>query len=338
MLTRTHFVSCSAGGAHGRAPDTLSGPYANAWHRRVPTLIDAGPRDAFICKVQTDAARHARTPMLDDLNDRTPRGVPPRRRGLSDQRRSGRLAHPDPQHDRKGQRRDDPQRDAGPRISRPARHARMSRPGACRPSWACGCSSTACWKSATWRPSDRERLDADAGRRRAADVGAMLDRVGTALSAVTHGASLVLTPKHEAPIRHIEFVGLAPDRALVVLVFRRRPCRKPAVHARRSGRPPRRCARPRISSTRSPRAGPSRRCERCWNRDRRRRQELDSLAAELVEAGTAIWDQRERQRRAADRARSGEPARRRRSEPTWSGSAVLFDDLERKRTSPSSSN
>ena len=47
----------------------------------------------------------------------------------------------------------------------------------------------------------------------------MLDRVGAALSGVTRGASLVLTPKHEAAIKHIEFVSLARDRALVVLVF-----------------------------------------------------------------------------------------------------------------------
>ena len=38
------------------------------------------------------------------------------------------------------------------------------------------------------------------------------------LSELTHGASLVLAPKAEAPIRHIEFVALGPDRALVVLV------------------------------------------------------------------------------------------------------------------------
>ena len=38
------------------------------------------------------------------------------------------------------------------------------------------------------------------------------------LSELTHGASLVLAPKTEAPIRHIEFVALGPDRALVVLV------------------------------------------------------------------------------------------------------------------------
>ena len=50
------------------------------------------------------------------------------------------------------------------------------------------------------------------------DIGAILDRAGDLLSGLTHGASLVLAPKAEAPIRHIEFVALAPDRALVVLV------------------------------------------------------------------------------------------------------------------------
>ncbi len=65
---------------------------------------------------------------------------------------------------------------------------------------------------------DRERIDATLGDN-AADVGGMLDRIGAALSGVTHSASLVLTPKHEAPIRHIEFVSLSADRALVVLVF-----------------------------------------------------------------------------------------------------------------------
>ena len=43
-----------------------------------------------------------------------------------------------------------------------------------------------------------------------ADVGTMLDRIGSALSGVTRGASLVLAPKHEAAIKHIEFVGSWP--------------------------------------------------------------------------------------------------------------------------------
>jgi heat-inducible transcriptional repressor len=50
------------------------------------------------------------------------------------------------------------------------------------------------------------------------DLSEVLDRAGSMLSGLTQGASLVLAPKSEAPIRHIEFVSLAPDRALVVLV------------------------------------------------------------------------------------------------------------------------
>jgi len=66
--------------------------------------------------------------------------------------------------------------------------------------------------------TDRQMIDATLGSN-SDDVGTALDRIGSALSGVTHGASLVLAPKHEAPIKHIEFVGLGHDRALVVLVF-----------------------------------------------------------------------------------------------------------------------
>ena len=70
---------------------------------------------------------------------------------------------------------------------------------------------------------DRERLEstvASPSGRRNADVNDALDRVGAALSGLTRGASLVLAPKRDvAPIRHVEFVSLGPDRALVVLVF-----------------------------------------------------------------------------------------------------------------------
>ncbi|MDG1335266.1 MAG: heat-inducible transcriptional repressor HrcA [Tateyamaria sp.] len=66
--------------------------------------------------------------------------------------------------------------------------------------------------------SDQEKIDATLGETER-DVTGLLDRVGSALSGVTHGASLVLTPKHEAPIKHLEFVPLGPEQALVVLVF-----------------------------------------------------------------------------------------------------------------------
>ncbi len=66
--------------------------------------------------------------------------------------------------------------------------------------------------------ADRQTIDATLGSN-SEDVAGVLDRIGSALSGVTQGASLVLAPKHEAPIKHIEFVSLGHDRALVVLVF-----------------------------------------------------------------------------------------------------------------------
>jgi len=65
---------------------------------------------------------------------------------------------------------------------------------------------------------DQLKLDQTVDRN-SQDVSSVLDRVGSTLSALTHGASLVLTPKQEQPIKHIEFVSLSPDRALVVLVY-----------------------------------------------------------------------------------------------------------------------
>ena len=91
---------------------------------------------------------------------------------------------------------------------------------------------------------DREKIDATLGNN-SSDVGGLLDRIGSALSGVTHGASLVLTPKHEAPIKHIEFVSLSPDRALVVLVFPMAMW-KIGFSRRRRGKRPVRCARRRI--------------------------------------------------------------------------------------------
>jgi len=50
------------------------------------------------------------------------------------------------------------------------------------------------------------------------DLGGMLDDAGAILSGLSQCASLVFAPKNEAPIRHIEFISLSPDRALAVLV------------------------------------------------------------------------------------------------------------------------
>lgn len=50
-------------------------------------------------------------------------------------------------------------------------------------------------------------------------IGTLIDKAGALLSGLTHSASVVFAPKAETPIKHIEFVSLTPDRALVILVM-----------------------------------------------------------------------------------------------------------------------
>ena len=176
-------------------------------------------------------------------------------------------------------------------------------------------------------PTDRAAIDQTLGNDDP-DTGLLLDRVSTALSSITRGASLVLMPKHEAPIRHIEFVSLAADRALVVLVFgdghvenrifTPPPGQTPSsmreagnfLNAMVEGRT--------LSELRGHMA----------REISARRRELDVLAAELVESGLALWATDSSDPRLIVRGRSNlldsEVA-------DLDRIRVLFDDLERKR-------
>src|SRR5262250_2150136 len=53
---------------------------------------------------------------------------------------------------------------------------------------------------------------------RAQSVEAVLGEALTRLSGLTRAAAVVLTPKHNARLKHIEFVRLEPEKALVVMV------------------------------------------------------------------------------------------------------------------------
>lgn len=177
---------------------------------------------------------------------------------------------------------------------------------------------------------DRARIDETLGSN-TSDITALLDRVGSALSGVTHGASLVLTPKHEAPIKHIEFVSLSPDRALVVLVFadghvenrifNPPPGQTPSsmreaanfLNAVAEGRT--------ISELSSV----------VTTEIASRRQELDKLATELVENGLATWvNKGDEGERLIVRGR-GNLISEDGTEIDLDRIRSLFDDLERKR-------
>ncbi|MCC7320076.1 MAG: heat-inducible transcriptional repressor HrcA [Rubellimicrobium sp.] len=178
---------------------------------------------------------------------------------------------------------------------------------------------------------DREKLeetiDSPGG-----DVPGILDRVGAALSDVTRGASLVLAPKHESsPIKHVEFVSLARDRALVVLVFADGhvenrlftppPGQTPSsmreaanfVNAVAEGR-----TLSELHSVMALEIG-------------RRRQEIDSLARELVEGGLALWvDEGEPTERLIVRG-TGNLLAEAEAQIDLDRIRTLFDELERKK-------
>ena len=177
---------------------------------------------------------------------------------------------------------------------------------------------------------DRKKIDQTLGQNED-DVTTLLDRVGSALSGVTQGASLVLTPKHEAPIKHIEFVSLSANRALVVLVFA-----DGQVENRLFTPPPgqtpssMREAANFINAiaegqTLSPLGG-------IITREiQQRRQEIDGLAATLVESGMALWENEgEADERLIVRGR-GNLLTEHESEADLERIRILFDDLERKR-------
>ena len=177
---------------------------------------------------------------------------------------------------------------------------------------------------------DREMIDRTLGDN-SSDVGGMLDRVGAALSGVTHGASLVLTPKYEAELRHIEFVSLAQDRALVVLVFS-----DGHVENRLFTPPPGQTPSSMREAANFLNALIEGRTLSDVRKDvqveiEKRRQEIDTLASDMIESGLAAWeDDGSDQARLIVRGRAnllsedGAP-------DELEKIRSLFDDLERKR-------
>ncbi|MBL6608008.1 MAG: heat-inducible transcriptional repressor HrcA [Rhodobacteraceae bacterium] len=177
---------------------------------------------------------------------------------------------------------------------------------------------------------DQLKLDQTVDRS-SQDVSSVLDRVGSTLSALTHGASLVLTPKQEQPIKHIEFVSLSPDRALVVLVYS-------------NGDVENRLFTPPVGQTPSAMREAanflnavlegrtlSELLSTIQHDVDLRRQEIDSLAQELVTQGLAVWQtQGDDNERLIVRGR-GNLLESEAHEEDLERIRNLFDDLERKR-------
>ena len=159
----------------------------------------------------------------------------------------------------------------------------------------------------------------------------ILTRAGSVLSGLTKSASLVLAPKIEAPIKHIEFVSLSPERALAVLVTA-------------DGMVENRVFEPPLGQTQSDFREAANfmnayakgltlsELREVMEREvSKRKLEIDKIAAQLVKDGLAVWDGKDTDNsRLIVRGRAnlidGTTA-----EEDFEKIRELFDDLERKQ-------
>ncbi len=167
------------------------------------------------------------------------------------------------------------------------------------------------------------------------EMPAVLDRAGSVLSGLSQCASLVLAPKANAAVRHLEFIALGGSSALAVLVTE-----DGAVENRVFDPPPGLTPSAMREATNflnahlrgrtldEARVVIAREIET-------RRSELDRLAAGLVEKGVALWQpgeagEADAPERLIVRGRANlleQPQ----SEADLERIRLLFDDLERKR-------
>ena len=177
---------------------------------------------------------------------------------------------------------------------------------------------------------ERARIEGHFGAQEG-DISTILTEAGMLLSGLSHCASLVFAPKHEAPVKHLEFVALGGGQALAVLVmedgtvenrvFDLPPGLTPSamreaanfLNAHMRGRT---LADARADLARQIAA---------------RRAELDNLAAPLVECGIALWDtESEAHERLVVRGRANLLEEGQTAEDI-ERMRRLFDDLEQKR-------
>ena len=139
-------------------------------------------------------------------------------------------------------------------------------------------------------PDERQRIDAQiaaaGGGRRFEDI---MGEASVMLSGLSQCAGVVLAPKLNARLKHIEFVSLAPNRALAILVAEDGSVENRAIDLP-PGLPPSALVQ----------AGNflSARCQGRTVSELQRimheelsslEQQVDSLAAQVIEAGIAIW-------------------------------------------------
>jgi heat-inducible transcriptional repressor len=172
-------------------------------------------------------------------------------------------------------------------------------------------------------PEERQRIDTQmAAANRPRRLEDMLGEATTMLSGLSHCAGVVVAPKLNARLKHIEFVSLGPERALVILVAEDGTVENRAIDVP-AGLPPSSLVA--ASNFLSARLQGKTIAE--FQLSMREelaslRGELDELAARVIEAGVATWSGSET---ADDRTLIV------RGQANLIENMTAFDDLERIR-------
>ncbi|MEO1330140.1 MAG: heat-inducible transcriptional repressor HrcA [Pseudomonadota bacterium] len=141
--------------------------------------------------------------------------------------------------------------------------------------------------------SEEERRTIEGGLGARPDAGSMegiLDQAGSLLSGLASAASLVVAPKEDSPIKHIDFVALSDAQALVVLVkedgsIENRLMATPNGVTPSAMREAANYLNARLRGKTLVEAGAALTAVIA-----ERRREMGEIADRLVEAGIAVWD------------------------------------------------
>ncbi len=117
----------------------------------------------------------------------------------------------------------------------------------------------------------------------------ILEQATEALSGLTGCASLVLAPKTESPLKHIEFVSLSPGRALVVLVTENGIVENRIIQTPEQLSPSSLIKASNFLSARLVGRTLAEAFEEITSELEKNRDELDTLTQRVVESGLATW-------------------------------------------------
>jgi len=122
-----------------------------------------------------------------------------------------------------------------------------------------------------------------------ASVETLLGEATSALSGLSHCAGLVLAPKTDTPLRHIEIVNLSPGRALVVLVTENGVVENRVVEVPTDLPPSALVEATNYLSARLVGRTLSEAYEEIIAELESHRVQLDELTSKVVESGLAVW-------------------------------------------------